>query len=110
MRLFRDAKYNFLESRRRAYVVSATLIVIGLISIGLHRGLNAGVEFTGGTLLQVRFTEQIGTGERSHSRTQAGAKATGSGSSSQQGRQGATRPTKGISLAPRPMRCTAGWA
>ncbi len=63
MRLFHDAKYDFLGSRRRAYVLSATLIVIGLISIAVHRGLNAGVEFTGGTLLQVRFTEQVDVGQ-----------------------------------------------
>lgn len=63
MRLFRDAKYRFLENRRRAYILSATLIVIGLISITVHRGLNAGVEFTGGTLLQVRFTEQVDVGQ-----------------------------------------------
>lgn len=63
MRFFHDAKFDFLGSRRRAYVLSATLIVIGLISIAVHRGLNAGVEFTGGTLLQVRFTEQVEVGD-----------------------------------------------
>ena len=63
MRLFRDAKYDFLKSRKRAYILSATLIGIGLISIVVHRGLNAGVEFTGGTLLQTRFTEQVDVGQ-----------------------------------------------
>jgi preprotein translocase subunit SecF len=72
MRLFHDAKYNFLGGRRRAYVVSATLIVIGLISIVLHRGLNAGVEFTGGTLLQIRFTEQVETGDLRGALTEVG--------------------------------------
>lgn len=63
MRLFHEAKYDFLGHRKRAYIASATLIIIGLISIALHRGLNAGVEFTGGTLLQVQFTEQVDVGQ-----------------------------------------------
>jgi preprotein translocase subunit SecF len=63
MRLFRDAKYHFLDARRRAYVASVTLIVVGLVSIVVQGGLNAGVEFTGGTLLQVRFTEQAEAGD-----------------------------------------------
>jgi preprotein translocase subunit SecF len=72
MRLFHDAKYDFLGSRRRAYVLSVTLIVVGLISIVVHRGLNAGVEFTGGTLLQVRFTEQVEVGQLRDALTVAG--------------------------------------
>ncbi len=57
MRLFQNADFSFLSFRRRAYTLSGALIVIGLISIFFHKGLNAGVEFTGGTLLQVRFEQ-----------------------------------------------------
>lgn len=59
MRLFASANYKFLEVRRTAYIVSAALIAIGLVSIALHRGLNYGVDFTGGTLFQVRFGENV---------------------------------------------------
>lgn len=59
MRLFASANYKFLEIRKTAYIVSAALIAIGLISIALHRGLNYGVDFTGGTLFQVRFNEVV---------------------------------------------------
>jgi preprotein translocase subunit SecF len=38
-------------------MLSAAVIVAGLISIVLHGGLQAGVEFTGGTLFQVHFPE-----------------------------------------------------
>ncbi|MFQ5688648.1 MAG: protein translocase subunit SecF [Gemmatimonadota bacterium] len=55
MRLFKNAKYDFLNQRRRAYVFSASLIVAGLVSIAGHGGLRAGVEFTGGTLIQVHL-------------------------------------------------------
>jgi preprotein translocase subunit SecF len=57
MRLFASANYKFLQMRQTAYVVSAALIAIGLTSIALHRGLNYGVDFTGGTLFQVRFNQ-----------------------------------------------------
>lgn len=59
MRLFSDASYKFLEKRRSAYVVSALVIAIGVLSIVLHGGLNYGVDFTGGTLFQVRFSQEI---------------------------------------------------
>jgi len=57
MRLFKNAHYPFIGMRRRAYMISSTLIVVGIAAM-LLRGVNAGVEFTGGTMVQVRFTEQ----------------------------------------------------
>ena len=57
IRVFSNAHFRFLELRRRAYVISAVLIVVGLASMLVRGGFNAGVEFTGGTMLQVRFDE-----------------------------------------------------
>jgi len=57
MRLFHHAKYDFLGSRRRAYLISAIALVVGLGSIAIHGGLRFGVDFTGGTLFQVAFTQ-----------------------------------------------------
>jgi len=57
MRLFHHAKFDFLGSRRRAYTVSAIVLVTGIASIALHGGLRFGVDFTGGTLFQVSFTQ-----------------------------------------------------
>jgi len=60
MWLFHGSKYKFLEKRRGAYVVSALVILIGVagmvynaFTIGAWQ--NYGVDFTGGTLVQVRF-------------------------------------------------------
>jgi len=58
MRLFKNAHYGFIGMRRRAYGISATLIVVGVASMLFKGGLDAGVEFTGGTMVQVRFTGQ----------------------------------------------------
>lgn len=59
MRLFRDANFEFLHARRRAYVVSAAVLLLGLGSIILHGGLRFGVDFTGGTLYQIEFAEEV---------------------------------------------------
>jgi preprotein translocase subunit SecF len=58
MRLFEGANYTFLKLRKKAYVVSLAVVTIGLLSI-VARGLNYGVDFTGGTLFQVRFEQPV---------------------------------------------------
>jgi preprotein translocase subunit SecF len=60
MRFFQNANYPFLQWRKRAYVVTAALMVVGIGSMIYHavRGegwLNYGVDFTGGTIVQVKF-------------------------------------------------------
>ena len=60
MKLFDQAKFAFIEKRRRAYVVSAALILVGLAAMvfnvfSLGRWQNYGVDFTGGSLIQVEF-------------------------------------------------------
>jgi preprotein translocase subunit SecF len=68
MRLFQDASYKFIEKRRPAYVVSAVVILAGIaamiwnvVSIGSWQ--NYGVDFTGGSLVQVRFEQPTTVGE-----------------------------------------------
>jgi preprotein translocase subunit SecF len=59
MRLFANADFKFLEVRKTAYMVSGALLLIGLFSVLIHKGLNYGVDFTGGTLVQVRFNTDV---------------------------------------------------
>lgn len=63
MWFFRNADFDFLGSRQRAYVVSALLLAIGIGSLVMRGGLSYGVDFTGGTLMQVQFEEQLTVGE-----------------------------------------------
>ncbi|WP_420634851.1 protein translocase subunit SecF [Candidatus Palauibacter sp.] len=63
MRVFENANYKFLSMRRPAYFVSAAIITIGLASIALRGGLRMGVEFTGGVLLEVQFSEETNVGQ-----------------------------------------------
>jgi preprotein translocase subunit SecF len=50
-------KINFLGIRRFTFVLSGLVIGASLISIILHGGLNYGIDFVGGTLVQVKFSE-----------------------------------------------------
>ncbi|TVP57014.1 MAG: protein translocase subunit SecF [Gemmatimonadales bacterium] len=63
MRFFKDASYQFIEKRRKAYVVSAVVIVLGLgamlfnvVSIGSW--VDYGIDFTGGTVMVFEFEEE----------------------------------------------------
>ncbi|MSR22712.1 MAG: protein translocase subunit SecF [Gemmatimonadetes bacterium] len=64
MRLFANAHFDFLRSRKKAYVLSGTMLSLGLIGIVLNFATlgswaNYGVDFTGGTLIQVRMAEGV---------------------------------------------------
>jgi len=50
-------KINFLGNRRFAFGLSGLVIAASIISIILHSGLNYGIDFAGGTLVQVKFSE-----------------------------------------------------
>jgi preprotein translocase subunit SecF len=61
LRLFANAKYDFISVRRYAYAVTALFILPGLLLL-LARGLNYSVEFTGGTLIQVESKGKVDVG------------------------------------------------
>ncbi|MFQ6046700.1 MAG: protein translocase subunit SecF [Gemmatimonadales bacterium] len=56
IRIFADANYDILTARKIAYLVSAAVIVPGILFLSV-RPLNESIEFTGGTLLQIRATD-----------------------------------------------------
>ena len=53
-----EPRIDFLSRRRFAGIVSAVLIVIGIVSLGV-RGLSFGIDFTGGTLVEVSYEETV---------------------------------------------------
>jgi preprotein translocase SecF subunit len=63
---------GFIQNRYKAYALSLILFAITIVSIALHGGLKMGVDFTGGTLLQVHFKDAISTDELRQSLSQAG--------------------------------------
>ncbi|MEO0076831.1 MAG: protein translocase subunit SecF [candidate division WOR-3 bacterium] len=61
LQIFKDTKYNIVGRRNIAFIISAILIVITIISLVVLGGLKYGVDFTGGTLLEIRFQTPITT-------------------------------------------------
>src|SRR5262245_17694162 len=52
----RKTSYPFMGTRRRWYLVSAILIIAALTSLFV-RGLNLGIDFTGGVVLELEFPQ-----------------------------------------------------
>ncbi|HPK54779.1 MAG TPA: protein translocase subunit SecF [Smithellaceae bacterium] len=52
-------KLDFVGKRKFAIAISAALIIISILSVILHRGLNFGIEFAGGTIIQIKFTKTV---------------------------------------------------
>ncbi len=50
---------NFLGHRNKAFLISGLLLLLAILSLGF-RGLNFGIDFSGGTLVQVGYNEAIG--------------------------------------------------
>jgi preprotein translocase subunit SecF len=55
--MFHNPHYDFIGKRRWAYLVSLAAILISLTSIVVKGGLRYDIDFTGGTLIQVRFEQ-----------------------------------------------------
>ena len=55
--IFRNPNYNFIGKRKWAYAVSAIVTLVALISL-VAQGLRYDIDFTGGTLVQLRFDDK----------------------------------------------------
>ena len=55
--LFKNPNYDFIGKRKWAYIVSIAITLIGLGSLAVKGGLRYDLDFTGGTLIQVRFDQ-----------------------------------------------------
>src|SRR5215831_10269132 len=59
VQIFVNANFDFVGKRRWFYVASVAAMAISVLSILLHGGLNYGIDFTGGTLVQVRYDKPV---------------------------------------------------
>ncbi len=59
MRLIRETNINFYDQSRFAFFLSGTIILAGLVSLFLQGGPRLSIDFKGGTLVAVQFTEDM---------------------------------------------------
>ncbi|HYB94316.1 MAG TPA: protein translocase subunit SecF [Vicinamibacterales bacterium] len=58
MALFQNANYDFIKWRWHALALSLVIIVAGLV-YGIQRGIPLGIDFTGGTIVVVKFEQPV---------------------------------------------------
>lgn len=56
MRFFRNTQIDFIAKRKVAFTISIIVIVIGIASMIVSGGLKYGIDFTGGTLMELDLT------------------------------------------------------
>jgi len=69
--MFLKKHINFMAKRKFAMILSAVLILLSVGSL-LTRGLNLGVDFTGGTVIQIGYPENANISEIRETLKQAG--------------------------------------
>jgi len=62
MRLFKKTNIDFMGARGKMYILSSTIILIGLISLFV-KGVNYGIDFRGGTELVMAFSQKPDFGQ-----------------------------------------------
>ena len=63
---FKNVDVDFLRKRKMAYIISGTILIVGIGSL-LTNGLNYGVDFKGGRTYTVRFAENVSAPEVANS-------------------------------------------
>jgi len=56
---FVNAKFKFIDNRKKGFALSGVMILVGLVSLGLHGGPKYSIDFLGGTLLELHFAEPV---------------------------------------------------
>ena len=54
-----DVNIDFIGKRKIAFCISLILIIITIISLIVHKGPRYGIDFSGGTLIQIKFLTDV---------------------------------------------------
>jgi preprotein translocase subunit SecF len=63
IRIFHNTKYDFIKWWKVAVIATLAFMALGMASFAITGGVNRSVEFTGGTLMQLKFTKAIDAGQ-----------------------------------------------
>ena len=59
MRIIKDTNIDFMKQMRLGFILSGVIILIGLGSLLLHGGPKLSIDFEGGTMVAVHFTDEM---------------------------------------------------
>lgn len=59
MEFFRDTNIDFLGKKWYFLTVTMVLFVVGMIALAIHHGPEMGIDFTGGTQLDIKFSHSV---------------------------------------------------
>ena len=59
MELLKNANFDFISKYRTGFVVSAVVIIIGLVFLGIQQGPNFGIDFRGGVKIHAKFNRVV---------------------------------------------------
>ncbi len=62
MNILDNLNIDFISKRKIAYIISGSLILLGLVSLAT-RGLELGIDFKGGTEIALKFDDPVNIGE-----------------------------------------------
>ncbi len=63
IQILKKTHLDFIGMRRKAFILSSILMLIGIVFLIIRGGLNYGIDFKGGTLIQLHFEKPISTGD-----------------------------------------------
>jgi preprotein translocase subunit SecF len=72
MQIFKKPNFKFMRYRLFAFALSGIIIAFGVVNIAVRKQLNPGIDFAGGTLIQIRFKESLSVAEMRDSLSQIG--------------------------------------
>jgi len=59
MQFFKTPHINFIGNRRKAMMISAILLMIGMGSVVIHKGFRASIDFVGGALVEIQLVHPV---------------------------------------------------
>ncbi len=74
MQIFENTNIEFVEKRKMGYIISGIIILASIVSLILHGGPKYSIDFTGGTLVHLKFEQPV---EIENIRSAIGAKGYG---------------------------------
>lgn len=59
LQFFKETNLQFISKRKITYVISAVIVLISIGSLILHGGPKYNIDFTGGTIIQLKFQDAV---------------------------------------------------